>query len=157
MNRTISQYPFATRARDHFLSGFNCAQSLYAAFAPALGIPEEDALRLSAPFGGGFGRMREVCGAFSGMMLVVGELFGYSDPADPEKDLLYPRVQELGERFRARFGDLVCRELLKSKAIVGGVASERTPEYYATRPCARFVEGAAGILETYLKEEGVLK
>ncbi len=101
--------------------------------------------------------MREVCGAFSGMMLVVGNLFGYDDPAEPEKDLLYPRVQELGARFRHRFGDLVCRELLKNKVSVGGIASERTPEYYATRPCARFVEGAAQILEEYLREEGVLQ
>ena len=138
------------------MDGCNCAQALYGAFAPLLGIDEKEALRLASPFGGGFGRMREVCGAFSGMMLVVGNLFGYDTVDHPQKDLLYPRVQELGRRFRARFGNLVCRELLEKKAEVGGLASPRTAEFYASRPCAVFVEGAAEILVEYLKEEKVL-
>jgi C_GCAxxG_C_C family probable redox protein len=144
------------RAVSLFLEGYNCAQAVYGAFAPLFGIEEKTALRHASPFGGGFGRMREVCGAFSGMMLVVGEVFGYQDLNSPEKDALYPRVQELGRRFQARFGNLVCRVLLENKADVGGAASPRTPEYYKTRPCARFVLGAAEILEEYLKEEGIL-
>ena len=139
-----------------FFEGANCAQAVFAAFAPLTGFEEKAALRIAAPFGGGFGRMREVCGAFSGMMLVVGNLFGYDSPEHPEKDLLYPRVQELGRRFRERFGTLVCRDLLQKKAEVGGLASPRTKEYYASRPCALFVEGAAEILLEYLKEENRL-
>ena len=157
MNQTIESLPFRDRARDYFLSGYNCAQAVYAAFAPALGIPEEEALRLASPFGGGFGRMREVCGAFSGMSLVIGNLFGYSELSAPEKNALYPRMQMLGDRFRNRFGNLVCRELLQNKVPSGGLAAERTSDYYATRPCARLVEGAAEILEEYLREEGVLR
>ena len=144
------------KAVELFLGGCNCAQAVYGAFAPTVGMKEEEALRLASPFGGGFGRMREVCGAFSGMMLVMGHFFGYDSAGHPEKDLLYPRVQELGARFRARFGDLVCRNLLENKASVGGTASPRTEAYYASRPCARFVEGAAEILLEYLKEEKVL-
>jgi len=156
MKRKITAMPFSDSAVEYFLEGYNCAQAVYAAFAPALGISAEEALRLSSPFGGGFGRMREVCGAFSGMMLVVGHIFGYDTIGSAEQGELYPRVQQLGERFRQRFGTLICRELLKGKAQVGGIASDRTPEYYKDRPCARFVEGAAEILEEYLKEEGVL-
>ena len=152
----IAPLAFRERAVFLFLEGYNCAQAVYGAFAPALGTEEKKALRLASAFGGGFGRMREVCGAFSGMMLVAGEIFGYEDLSSENKAFLYPRVQELGKRFRDRFGSLVCRDLLGEKAKVGGSASERTPEYYATRPCARLVEGAAEILEEYLKEEGVL-
>ncbi|MBR2633984.1 MAG: C_GCAxxG_C_C family protein [Clostridia bacterium] len=144
------------RAGEFFLQGYNCSQAVFAAFAPLVGVEEKEALRLASPFGGGFGRMREVCGAFSGMMLVMGRVFGY-DSADPEeKKKLYALVQLLSERFRERFGHLVCRELLKNKASVGGAPSPRTEAYYRERPCARFVEGAAEILEQYLKEEGVL-
>ncbi len=157
MKKNINTLPFSQRARDYFLEGYNCAQSVYAAFAPALGVEEKKALMLASPFGGGFGRMREVCGAFSGMMLVVGEIFGYSELSSPEKGELYPRVQELGRLFRERFGNLRCIDLLENKVPAGGAASERTGEYYATRPCARFVEGAAEILEDYLRQEGILK
>ena len=151
-----SDFDFPSRAVSFFMEGYNCAQSVYAAFAPLVGVEEKEALRLASPFGGGFGRMREVCGAFSGMMLVLGHLGGYDTVTCKEKELLYPRVQELGRRFRARFGNLVCRELLEKKAQVGGNASPRTKEYYATRPCALFVEGAAEILTEYLKEESLI-
>ena len=151
-----NEIDYSARAVELFMGGCNCAQAIYGAFAPLLSIDEKEALRLASPFGGGFGRMREVCGAFSGMMLVVGNLFGYDSPEHPEKDLLYPRVQELGRRFRERFGTLVCRDLLQKKAEVGGLASPRTKEYYASRPCALFVEGAAEILLEYLKEENRL-
>lgn len=148
--------PTAEKALSLFMNGCNCAQALYGAFAPRFGVEEREALRLASPFGGGFGRMREVCGAFSGMTLVMGLVFGYDSPDHPDKDKLYPRVQLLGERFRSRFGTLVCRELLKNRAEEGGIASARTAEFYAKRPCARIVLGAAEILEEYLKEEGVL-
>ena len=146
----------AEKAESLFMAGFNCSQSIYGAFAPLFGVEEKEALRLSSAFGGGFGRMREVCGAFSGITLTLGLVFGYDETDHPEKDRLYPRVQVLGERFRNRFGTLICRELLEFKGEVGGLAAARTKEYYASRPCAAIVFGAAEILEAYLKEEGVL-
>ncbi|MBE6712357.1 MAG: C_GCAxxG_C_C family protein [Ruminococcaceae bacterium] len=152
----LASETYSDRAERLFLSGYNCAQALYGAFAPAVGVEEKEALRLASPFGGGFGRMRQVCGAFSGMTLVVGHLFGYEDLSSPEKDALYPRVQELGKRFEARCNSLICKEILKNKVQVGGTASPRTEEYYKSRPCARVVRAAAEILEQYLKEEGAL-
>jgi C_GCAxxG_C_C family probable redox protein len=155
-NMDRKQENYAARAEALFLAGYNCAQALYAAFAPLAGLDEKEALRVASPFGGGFGRMRQVCGAFSGLTLVVGNLFGYDDLSAPEKDALYPRVQELGKRFEARCGSLICKEILKNKVEVGGVAAPRTEEYYKTRPCARVVRAAAEVLEQYLKEEGIL-
>lgn len=156
MKEKLKSYPFSDRAAELFLEGYNCAQAVFAAFAPALGIEEKDALCIASGFGGGFGRMREVCGAFSGITLVVGRLFGYSDLSSPEKKKLYPRIQELGKRFEAACGALRCGDILNHKAEIGGVASERNPEYYASRPCLRVVEAAASLLEAYLKEEGLL-
>ena len=156
MEKELVLSPTVEKAVSLFMNGYNCAQAVYGAFAPLFGVEEKEALRLASPFGGGFGRMREVCGAFSGITLTLGLVFGYDSPDHPEKDLLYPRVQALGERFHGNFGTLVCRELLKNQAEVGGVASPRTAEYYAVRPCARIVLGATEILEEYLKEEGVL-
>ncbi len=156
MREKLKSYPFSDRAASLFLEGYNCAQAVFAAFAPSLGIEEEKALFLASGFGGGFGRMREVCGAFSGITLVIGHLFGYSDLSSPEKDALYPRIQKLGKRFEEACGSLVCRELLKNKAEIGGLASERNAEYYASRPCLRVVEAAAKILEEYFIEEGLL-
>ncbi len=147
---------YSHRATELFLQGFNCAQALYGAFAPALGVEEKTALRTASPFGGGMGRMREVCGAFSGMMLVLSHYFGYADLQCPEKKELYPRVQELGRRFRDRVGALRCDEILSHRAEIGGVASERTPEFYASRPCVFVVETAAKILQEYLEEEKCL-
>ncbi len=144
------------RAVDFFMSGYNCAQSVAGAFASDMGMKEEEALRLFSPYGGGFGRLRQVCGAFSGMMPVIGHFFGYSDVSDPNKDALYPRVQELAGRFEEKCGSIICAEILNGTASVGGTASPRTEEFYQTRPCARVVYHAAAILETYLKEEGVL-
>jgi len=156
MEKELVLSPTVEKAVSFFTNGCNCAQSVYGAFAPLFGVNEKEALRLSSPFGGGFGRMREVCGAFSGITLTLGLVFGYDSPGQPEKDALYPRVQELGNRFRARFGTLVCRELLKNQAEEGGLASPRTAEFYAVRPCVGIVLGAAQILEEYLKEEGAL-
>jgi len=152
----MKKLDYAQRAVDFFLAGYNCAQSVYAAFCPLFGREEKEALRLSSGFGGGFGRMREVCGAFSGVTLVLGELFGYSETQGKEKDEMYPRVQELGKRFRQTQGSLICAELLKGQAQVGGAASPRTAQFYASRPCAAIVERSAEILVEYLKEEGVL-
>lgn len=143
-------------ARENFLKGYNCAQSVAIAFAAEMGKSEEEVARLASSFGGGMGRLREVCGAVSGALLVYGALRGYSDPTDGDaKKRHYASVQDFAERFKAEHETIVCRELLKNIALKKEGSSEpeeRTPEYYRTRPCARFVETAARILEDMLAE-----
>ena len=138
-----------------FLKGYNCSQSVVAAFAPQLGLTEEMALRLSAGFGAGIGRMREVCGAFCGVVTVLSMV--YADPTDPkDKSRMYALVQEAAEQYRSRNGgSIICRELLAKAgaAPTGGTAAEdRTADYYKKRPCPEMVFCAASILETYLEQ-----
>lgn len=103
----------AQRAKALFLEGYNCAQAVAGAFAPEMGLSVDAAARLASGFGGGMGRMREVCGAVSGMTLAASALRGYNDPkAGPEKTDTYAMIQELAGRFRAENGSIICRELL---------------------------------------------
>ena len=145
----------AAKARALFLEGYNCAQAVVGAFADELGMTQRQAVRLASSFGGGMGGMRETCGAVTGMLTVAGLLFGYDSPADDAgKKVHYAHVRALAEAFRAQHETLVCRELLA--ALPGKLAQDplpRTPEYYKARPCVRFVETAAGILEHELKAE----
>ncbi len=139
------------QARAYFMQGYNCSQSVAAAFAPEMGLTVQAALRLAAGFGGGFGRMREVCGAFSGMVLVLGALYGSTDPA--QKTELYKAVQALAARYKAGNGggSLLCRELLGLPRAEGSPeASARTAAYYQKRPCADLVALAAGEMEAYI-------
>lgn len=141
-------------ARRLFLSGYNCAQAVFCAFCDETGLDIDTAARLSSSFGGGMGRLREVCGAVSGALLALGMLCGYSDPKDPQvKAAHYKLVQEYARRFREKNGTIVCRELLKNVSVTpGGVPESRTPEFYARRPCLRLVEDAAAILDEMLAE-----
>ena len=146
----------AETARDNFVKGYNCAQAVACAFCEELGMNEATAARLSSSFGGGMGKMREVCGAVSGALFVLGGLKGYSDPeATTGKTEHYARVQEFARRFREKHETIICRELLKNLELKKENTPEpeaRTPEYYRTRPCARFVETAAQVLEDMLAE-----
>lgn len=137
------------QAKAYFLEGYNCAQSVVLAFHKELGLDKETAARMASSFGGGMGRLREVCGAVSGMFLAAGLLWGYSRPDDSEgKKAQYQRVQALASAFRKKNGSIVCRELLgldhKSDE---PTPSARTSAYYKKRPCAELVADAAGILE----------
>ncbi|MBE6019917.1 MAG: C_GCAxxG_C_C family protein, partial [Clostridiales bacterium] len=106
----------ADRAEELFRQGYNCGQSVFAAFADLLGMTVEEAAKIASPFGAGFGKLREVCGAVSGMTLVTGYLKGYSDPADYEsKKELYALIQKMCAEFEAREGSIICRELLGLK------------------------------------------
>ena len=146
----------AKLAHENFKRGYNCAQAVAIAFADELGVDEERAARLASSFGGGMGKMREVCGAVSGALLVYGALRGNSDPEDGEaKKQHYANVRDFADRFKAEHETIICRELLHNiglKKDIGGDPEERTPEYYRTRPCVRFVETAATILEQMLAE-----
>lgn len=147
----------AEKAKDLFKQGYNCAQSVFLAFNDLTKIDEDTAKKISAPFGGGMGRLREVCGAFSGMVMVLGLVF-YQDSGSitAEKTSLYKREHELAEKFRERNGNLVCRDLLKGVKTEGSAAAEeRTEKYYKVRPCVEIVANAAEILEEYLKKHGI--
>ena len=146
----------AEKARELFLEGYNCAQSVFCAFNDLTGFDRETAARLASSFGGGMGRLREVCGAVSGALLVLGLLCGYSDPNDPDaKTEHYRMVQEFACRFKEINGTIICRELLEGVNTKPGSEPEaRTAEYYAERPCLRYVGDAAKIAEDMLRERG---
>ena len=139
------------KAAELFLSGYNCAQAVAVAFCDVTGLEERQAARMASAFGGGMGRMREVCGAVSGMLMVLSYLYGYDTPGDDAtKKRLYGDVQALAGAFRAENGHIVCRELLKNPPSDPN-PSPRTAEYYAQRPCARMVMTAARLMEEFLE------
>lgn len=145
------------KAKALFEEGYNCAQAVTLAFADEMGIDKETAARLASPFGGGLGRMREVCGCVSGMAIVAGELCGYSDPeAKEEKAELYALIQELAGEFKEKNGSMICRELLAGITDDTKPTPEaRTESYYKKRPCADLAASAAGILERKLEEKKI--
>ena len=143
----------AKEAMELFRQGYNCAQAVMASFCKELGLEEKQAMMLASSFGGGMGRMREVCGAVSGMAMVLGLAQGYSDPkATGEKAAHYDKVQQLAEQFKAENGSIICRELLGLTAPDGSVPALRTEGYYKKRPCAELVADAAAILDAYIAE-----
>lgn len=156
MKMEIDKQERMRRAEELFMQGFNCSQSVVAAFADLYGYTEEQALRMSAGFGAGIGRMRMSCGAFNGMALLAGLDCGSVTPGDREgKSYNYKVVQELAARFREEHGSLICSELLKLKRgeEISYMASERTTEYYKTRPCVKQIISAAKIYAEYFEEK----
>jgi len=147
------------KAVDNFMQGYGCAQSVVAAFADMYGFTDIQAKQIAAGFGGGVGRMRMMCGAVAGIVILVGMDCGQTEGADREgKSACYKVVQELLGKFLERNGSVVCAELLGIggvKAVpTNPVASERTPEYYKKRPCAAKVESAARVFAEYLERSG---
>ena len=141
-------------AEEYFRQGYNCAQSVLLAFSDLTGLDGDTALRLSSSFGGGLGRLREVCGAVSGASMVLGLLKGYSDPDDREaKKAHYHLIQELARRFREEHGSIVCRELLSGvQKTDGGDPEERTAAYYRKRPCPELCRRAAQLVDEMLTD-----
>ena len=144
------------KAVDLFNSGFNCSQSVFAAYADLFGMDEETALRVSAGLGGGVGRSREVCGAVSAAAMLVGMKYGATDGGDSEaKQRTYAVVQQVIAEFRQTNHSIVCRELL---GLDGGIHTDpkpeaRTEQYYKKRPCAQLVEDSAKAVEKILFKE----
>lgn len=141
-------------AYENFLKGYNCTQAITVAFTEELGLDEQTAARLSCGFGGGMGRMREVCGTFSGIVMVLSQLYGYSDPKDAatKKDL-YEKIRALAAKFKEDNGSIICRELLGLEKMEESAAPEpRTAEYYKKRPCPELCRYAADILDEFIKE-----
>ena len=137
------------KAESLFRQGFSCAQSVFGAMADRYGISQELALRLSCSLGGGVGRLREICGAVTGMALVCGLESGNIEPGNRDaKDRNYQEMRQLAEAFCREAGSLSCRELLGLEAEEsGGTPEERTDAYYANRPCLGLVRLAVRILE----------
>ena len=137
----------------YFHRGYNCAQSVFAAFAGEMGLSEDAALRLPAAFGAGLGRMRGTCGAFSGLALVAGFKHGNLSPEPADKERIFALTRKLADDFCAEFGSLQCRELLGLPADAQETArpNDRTAAYYAARPCERCVQFCAQKAEDLLK------
>lgn len=143
-----------TLAKTYFLEGYNCAQSVLLAFCDETGLSRKQAAMLASSFGGGMGKLREVCGAVSSMFLVLGMKEGYDSPENkPEKDAHYARVQRLAECFRERNHSIICRELLMDvQTTAGSESEERTESYYERRPCACYVEEATRMIAKELEK-----
>ena len=151
----------ADRAEELFRMGYGCCQATAGAFAQELGLPLETVLRLSSGFSAGFGRLREVCGAFSAITMVAGMAWGYGDPAEGEaKKALYRRVQGMAQALRRDYGTILCRELLAQAGVEddgpAGDPQARTDQYYQSRPCLGFIRAAAALMEEELAAEGRL-
>ena len=144
------------KAAELFLSGSNCAQAVVVAFCDVTGLTPEFSAKMASSFGGGMGRLREVCGAVSGMLMVAGLLYGYEDPGeeDVNKKAHYQLVQELAGKFREQAGSIVCREILKNPPSDPN-PTPRTEEFYKKRPCARMVIMAAEILDDYIAQHPI--
>ena len=140
------------KAAELFLSGYNCAQAVAVAFTDVTGLTEAQAAKMASAFGGGMGRLREVCGAVSGMLMVLSYVYGYDTPGDDiSKKRLYGQVQALAAGFRAENGSIICREILKNPPSDPN-PTPRTAEFYAKRPCAKMVMTAARLLEQFMEE-----
>lgn len=143
------------RAQNYFKAGYNCAQAVVMAFDDVMQMSPEALARLAAPFGGGMGRMREVCGTVSGMAFLAGAISPSADPSNlAERKENYALVQKFADSFRQENGDIVCRRLLGLEPMAEraetAMPSERTAEYYRKRPCVEYVGSAARIVAEHL-------
>ena len=139
----------AEQAASYFHDGYNCAQAVAMAYADLLGMEPAQCAKAVSGFGGGFGRLREVCGAVSGMTFVISSLYGYDTPNPEQQMATYALIQELAGKFQAQVGSIVCRDILKNPPN-DPAPTPRTEEYYAKRPCARMVYLAASLVEEQL-------
>lgn len=146
---------YSQRAMELFKQGYNCSQAVFAAFCDDMEMDFETALKISSSFGGGMGRLREVCGAVSGMFMVAGMKYGYIDPKDKTaKAEHYKLIQGLAQQFNEKNGSIICRELLGlSTESDSYIPEERTEEYYKKRPCILLVGDAADIIEEFISKE----
>lgn len=140
-------------AYENFLKGYNCTQAVTVAFSDVFGLEDEKLARISGGFGGGMGRMREVCGTFSGIVMILSEVYGYSEPKNLEaKKALYEKIRAAAEEFRRDNGSIICKELLGlEKAEASAEPEARTPEYYKKRPCPLLCKYAADLAEKIIK------
>jgi len=138
---------------ENFKKGYNCSQSIVLTFADILPLDRDTLSRMASSFGGGMGRLREVCGAVSGMFMVAGLLYGYEGPETGQvKAEHYARIQDLAHKFEEKHKSIVCREMLELSVKHDAPTPEaRTEEYYKKRPCVEIIGDAAQILDEYIK------
>lgn len=150
--KKILEHSRKEQAVEAFFGGCNCAQAVFATYADLFGIDRQTAMNLTNSMGGGISRLREVCGTVSAIALLTGLAEGAIDPQDLQaREKIYGRTRELLSLFEEENGSLICRELLgKAGREAASMPSERTPEYYKKRPCAKYVAGAAKIIEENL-------
>lgn len=142
------------KAKELFKQGYNCSQAVVGVFAEEFGLDFDTAMKISSSFGGGMGRMREVCGAVSGMFMAAGLAFASPKFSTGEKGEHYKRIQELAKRFKDKNGSIICRELLNGiNASNSPIPSERTETYYKKRPCVELVGDAVELFEQYFNEQ----
>lgn len=150
----------ARKAKEYFMQGYNCSQSVVAAWCGEIGLDIETALKISSCFGGGMGRMREVCGAFSGALMVLGMKYGNIVGGDAKaKGENYAMVQRYAERFKEEngFDSIICRELLGITGASKPAPAARTQEYYKKRPCPELVAMASGLLGEFMEDNNADK
>ncbi len=145
-------------AKKNFESGCNCAQAVLLAFSDLTGLDEATAMKLSASFGGGMGKLREVCGAVSGMFMATGMIYADDHvPTQEDKAAHYEKIRTLAARFKEENGSYICRELLDGVPVSKDAApEERTEQYYKKRPCGELCAIAAQILDDFLAEQNAL-
>lgn len=146
----------AKLAGELFMQGYNCSQSVIAAWADEIGLDRQTALLVSSGFGGGMGRLREVCGAVSGAFMVLSYKFGSTDVSDGKaKAALYETIQDFAARFKQenRFDSIVCRDMLGLSGASAPTPAERTAEYYKKRPCRELIELSSGLLGEFIGAE----
>ena len=151
----MSDYPRADKAKEYFKSGYNCAQAVAMAFSDLMELDEKTAAKMTSGFGGGVGRLREVCGSVLGMSFVMSNLYGYDDQSDSKgKKRIYSEIQTLANKFKEENGSIVCRELLglSPMSATPPIPEERTKEFYKKRPCADLVYISAKNLEEYINK-----
>ena len=151
----MEENKYSKKAEELFLRGYNCSQAVFCAFADDLGIDLETALKLSSSFGGGMGRLREVCGTLSAIFMIAGLKYGYTSPDDYDaKTKHYELIQKLAAEFKNRHGSIICRELLGLKAGADSpIPEKRTEKYYTTRPCPKLAASAAEIISNYINSK----
>lgn len=152
----VSEDEVVKQALEYFHKGYSCAQSVFAAFGQYTGLGEETSLKLAAPFGAGIGRMRETCGAFSGLVMLSGLLEGNTTPERDAKGHIYSLVQDLADTFKAEHGTLLCRELLGVEPDKGESTRprERDGTYYLKRPCEHCIATATALGVRLLQRKG---
>lgn len=149
----MSDYTKAELARKYFKEGYNCCQAVVLAFCDDVELKKETAIAIASSFGGGVGRLREICGAVSGMCIIAGLKYGYTSPdATTEKADHYKLIQQLAAEFEAQNGSIICRVLTGIEK-ASHVPEKRNDEYYKKRPCDCLVYDAAAILEKMIAEK----